>query len=117
MKTASTCRRHSTGGWETRAARGKATRWSSTRTTLMMRPGLTGLAISIATLCTLVERYTLADMDHLNYTATIEDSKVFTRPWKMNLIFYRHKEPNFQLLEYECQAFLLDDVPLIPTKK
>jgi hypothetical protein len=64
-----------------------------------------------------VERYTLADTDHLNYTATVEDSKVYTRPWKMDLVFYRHKEPNFQLLEYECQAFLLNDIPLIPARK
>ena len=64
-----------------------------------------------------VERYTLTDVDHINYLATIEDAKVFTRPWKMNLVFYRHKEPNFQLLDYECQAFLLNDIPLIANKK
>lgn len=64
-----------------------------------------------------VERYALADSDYINYTATIEDAKVFTRPWKMDLVFYRHKEPNFRLLDYECQAFLLNDVPLLPNKK
>jgi len=52
-----------------------------------------------------VERYTLVDPDHINYEATIEDSKVFTRPWKMSMLFYRHKETNAQLLEYECFAF------------
>ena len=52
-----------------------------------------------------VERYNLLDADHMNYEATIEDLKVFTRPWKMNMVFYRHKEPNFQLLEYECYTF------------
>ena len=52
-----------------------------------------------------VERYTMTDRDHIAYTATIEDAKVFTRPWKMNMIFYRHVEPNFQLLEYECSTF------------
>ena len=49
-----------------------------------------------------VERYTLVDADHINYEATIEDAKVFTRPWKMNMILNRHKEKNFRLLEYEC---------------
>jgi len=63
----------------------------------------------------IVERYTLADRDHINYTATIDDSKVFTRPWTMNLVFYRHTEPNFRLLDYECYAFALDDVPIVPT--
>ncbi len=52
-----------------------------------------------------VERYTLTDADHINYEVTIEDSKVFTRPWKMSMILYRHKEKNFQLLDYECYAF------------
>jgi hypothetical protein len=27
-----------------------------------------------------VERYTLADRDHIDYEVTIEDPKVFTRP-------------------------------------
>ena len=49
-----------------------------------------------------VERYTLVDADHINYEATIEDTKVFTRPWKMSMILHRHKEKNFRLLEYEC---------------
>ena len=52
-----------------------------------------------------VERYTPMGPDHINYEVTIEDSKVFTRPWKMRMILYRQKEPNFQLLEYECFAF------------
>jgi hypothetical protein len=61
----------------------------------------------------IVEEYTLADRDHIRYTATIEDPKVFTRPWKMNLVFYRRTEPNFQLLDYECYAFALDDEPIV----
>ena len=52
-----------------------------------------------------VERYTLTDPDHITYETTIEDPKVFTKPWKISLILYRHKEKNFQLLDYECYAF------------
>jgi hypothetical protein len=52
-----------------------------------------------------VERYSLSDADHLDYEVTIEDPKVFTKPWKMNMVLYRHKEKNFQLLEYECYGF------------
>jgi len=52
-----------------------------------------------------VERYTPADADHINYQVSIEDPKVFTRPWKMSMILYRHKEKNFQLLEHECYGF------------
>ena len=51
-----------------------------------------------------IERYSFLDPDHLNYEATIEDPKVFSRPWTMSMILYRHKEPRFQLLEYECNA-------------
>jgi len=53
----------------------------------------------------LVERYTPMGPDHINYEVTIEDPKVFTRPWKMSMILYRHKEKNLQLLEYECYGF------------
>lgn len=53
-----------------------------------------------------VERYTLLDPDHIQYEATIEDPTVFSRSWKMQMILYRHIEPNFQLLEYDCIAFL-----------
>ena len=36
---------------------------------------------------------------------TVEDPKVFTRPWTMSMFLYRRKEPDFQLLEHECYAF------------
>src|ERR1051325_8922788 len=52
-----------------------------------------------------VERFTPLDADHLTYEATIEDPKVFTRPWRMSMILYRHKERNAQLLEYDCYGF------------
>ena len=64
------------------------------------------------------ERYTLLDADHMSYEARIEDPKVFTRPWQMNMVFYRHTEPNLQLLEYECYTFDDETVGnLAPPKK
>jgi hypothetical protein len=56
-----------------------------------------------------VERYTPTDVVHINYEVTIEDPKVFTRPWKMTMVLYRRKEPNVQLLEYECFVYKADD--------
>ena len=53
----------------------------------------------------LVERYTPMGPDHIHYEVTVEDPKVFTKPWKMSMTFYRLKEKNLQLLEYECYAF------------
>ncbi len=52
-----------------------------------------------------VERFTPMGPDHITYQVTIEDPKVFTRPWKMSMPIYRRKEANAQLLEYECYAF------------
>jgi hypothetical protein len=54
----------------------------------------------------LVERFTPTGRDHLRYDVTVEDPKVFTRPWKMSMPLYRRLEPNAQLLEYHCLEFL-----------
>ena len=62
----------------------------------------------------IVERYTMTDRDHITYRATIEDPTVFTRPWTMSMVLYRHTEPSFRLLDYECYAFALDDLPIAP---
>jgi hypothetical protein len=56
----------------------------------------------------LVERYTMTGPDHINYEVTVEDPKVFTRPWKMGMLLYRRKEPNVRLLDY-LPALLMDE--------
>jgi hypothetical protein len=53
-----------------------------------------------------VERYTPVSPYHLQYEATIEDKKVFTRPWKISLPIYRRMEPNVQLVEFNCVPFV-----------
>jgi hypothetical protein len=52
-----------------------------------------------------VERYTPLGPDVIRYEATIEDPKVFTRPWKMTMPLYRRVERNAQLIEYKCVEF------------
>ena len=52
-----------------------------------------------------VERYTLTAPDVLMYEATIEDPKVFSRPWKISVPLYRHVEKGAQLLEFKCVEF------------
>ena len=52
-----------------------------------------------------IERFTLATPDVIQYEVTIEDPKVFTRPWRMAMPLYRRVEPNMQLLEYRCTEF------------
>jgi len=53
----------------------------------------------------IVERFTMPDADHINYEATIEDPAIYTRPWKIRTVFYRHKEKNAQLNEFKCVEF------------
>jgi len=52
-----------------------------------------------------VERYTLMSANHIAYEATVEDPKVFTRPWTMRMPLYRRLDANMQILEYECYGF------------
>ena len=53
-----------------------------------------------------VERYTPVSSHHLMYEVTIEDPKVFTRPWKMRMPLYRRFEPDTQIREYKCVEFV-----------
>jgi hypothetical protein len=53
-----------------------------------------------------VERFSPISPDAIRYEATIEDPKVFTRPWKISMPLYRRLEPNAQLLEYHCIDFV-----------
>jgi hypothetical protein len=52
-----------------------------------------------------VERYTPTSPYHLMYEATIEDPKVFTRPWKIQFPLYRRIESGARLLEFKCVEF------------
>jgi hypothetical protein len=52
-----------------------------------------------------VERYRPIDSNTLNYEATIEDAKVFTRPWKIRMPLYRHLEPHPHIVEFRCVEF------------
>ncbi len=52
-----------------------------------------------------VERYTPLGPDALRYEATLEDPKVFTRPWKISMPLYRRLEENVRVLEFKCVEF------------
>jgi hypothetical protein len=47
-----------------------------------------------------VERFTLSDANTIDYETTIEDPKIFTRPWKVSIPL--HRNPNYRLYEYAC---------------
>jgi hypothetical protein len=57
-----------------------------------------------------VERITPRSADTLNYEVTVEDPKVFTRPWKMSMPLYRRVERNAELVEFRCIEFAEDAV-------
>src|SRR5687767_15371974 len=46
------------------------------------------------------ERFQLVDDTHINYQATIEDPRTFSRPWIVRMPLYRNIAPNAQLLEF-----------------
>ncbi|HSP68387.1 MAG TPA: hypothetical protein VLN48_11710 [Bryobacteraceae bacterium] len=50
-----------------------------------------------------VERYRMTGRDTIQYQATIEDAKVFTRPWTINILLHRRSDRQ-RLFEYVCQA-------------
>jgi hypothetical protein len=53
-----------------------------------------------------VERYTPRSPETMQYEATIEDPKTFSRPWKMSMLLYRVEDKNAQLLEFKCVEFV-----------
>jgi hypothetical protein len=53
-----------------------------------------------------VERYTRTSPDVIAYEATIEDPKVFTRPWKMSMPLYKRQERNAQIMDFKCVEFV-----------
>ena len=49
-----------------------------------------------------VERFTPINSETFHYEATIEDAKVYTRPWKIAFDIGRNNEPEYEQMEYAC---------------
>ena len=52
------------------------------------------------------ERYKRIDDNHIQYTATIEDSETFTEPWTIEMTLYRLVGPDATLQEFNCVSFV-----------
>jgi hypothetical protein len=51
------------------------------------------------------ERYTMRSRDVIDYEATIDDPKTFTKPWKIRLPLYRRLEQGAQIGEFKCVEY------------
>jgi hypothetical protein len=49
-----------------------------------------------------VERFTMVNSRTINYEATIEDPKAYTRPWKVAFSFNRNMQPGYETMEFAC---------------
>jgi hypothetical protein len=47
-----------------------------------------------------VERFTRIDANTIEYEATIDDPKIFTRPWTVSIPL--HRDPAYRIYEYAC---------------
>lgn len=48
-----------------------------------------------------IERYTIADQNNIDYEVTVDDPKLFTKPWKTAGLFRRTKK-GYEIMEYAC---------------
>ena len=49
-----------------------------------------------------VERFTMVNDRTINYEATIEDPKAYTKPWKVAFSFNRNAQPGYETMEFAC---------------
>lgn len=54
---------------------------------------------------TVEERFTFDGPDAINYEATLEDSRTFTRPVRMAFRLYRRADPDAHIMEFKCVPF------------
>ena len=48
-----------------------------------------------------VERYTIVDQNNIDYEVTVDDPKLFTKPWK-TVGLYRKGKKDYEIMEYGC---------------
>lgn len=55
-----------------------------------------------------VEKFTMVDLNKINYEATITDPNIYTQPWKIAGNLGRHPDANFELMEFACHEGNID---------
>jgi hypothetical protein len=54
-----------------------------------------------------VEHWSFLDPNTISYVATIDDPKVFQKPWTIRVVLNR-REKNFELIEDYCYTLVYD---------
>jgi hypothetical protein len=57
----------------------------------------------------MIERWRYLDVNTIEYKATLEDPRVFSKPWNISVLLDRHREKNFQLIENYCYTLDYDE--------
>ncbi len=91
-------------GWATRAAAGRATRWSSIPPISLARPDSGGLTKT----CILLNDSTYVNADTVLYKFTVEDPTAFTKPWTAELPFSATAGSIFEYACHEGNYALMD---------
>ena len=52
-----------------------------------------------------VERYAFAGADAIDYSATLDDPKTFSRPWSIHFRLFRNPDAHAHLMEFKCVPF------------
>jgi hypothetical protein len=52
------------------------------------------------------ETFKPIDDSHIQYTARIEDSNTFSRPWTISMVLYRNIDRQAELMEFRCVPFV-----------
>ena len=86
----------SRGHWEGNTLVVETTNFLPNKTGIGLNGGGTPTSDALKT----IERFTRADANTINYEMTIDDSKVYTKPWKVG--FPITLEPGYQNFEYAC---------------
>ena len=49
-----------------------------------------------------IERFTIVDRNNMDYEVTVDDPKLFTKPWKTAGIYRKAKEGGYEIMEFAC---------------
>ena len=88
---------------DSRGPDGRATRLSSTWRTTSDQTWFDKAGDFHSDALHVVERYTMLDLNTIRYEATVDDPKVFARPWKISVSLSRQNGVD-RIREFHCQA-------------